>query len=447
MRKLVNGKAMGYGKSLPERHDKGSGMIQDDYRAAIDIGTTKVCAILSRKRQDHRVELLGIGVAPNKGMVRGTVNDTDALSQAIREAVDRAAAESGVAISRAYVGLTGSHLESQHKWNSVPRDSGVRAVTDTDISAAMRTASRLELNADRRLLHVIPRTYSLDGLHGVRNPLGMHTGELHIESIVVTGSNDHIYNIQEAVRKAGIEPMNMVVEPLSTAEAVLTTDEREDGVALVDIGGGSTDISVFFDGTIIHTDSIPVGGHHFTNDLSIAFSLEFEDAERLKLEKGTCSPDTAAMKEQVTIRPVNLPDPLTITRREVGQVLRDRAQELFRMTLLKLDAEHIREIPIERIVFTGGGSKLQGLEGLSRYMFQRKIRLGVPGGLDGLPEVNRDPAYAAAAGITLWGYKNLAKESHVTGSRNSSSGSNLSNRGERQGMISSLAGWIGRRGN
>lgn len=417
-------------------------MIQDDYRAAIDIGTTKVCAILARKRQDKRVELLGIGVAPNKGVVRGTVNDPEAVSQAVREAVTRAASESGVAISRAYIGLTGTQIESNHRWNNVPRDSGVRAVTDTDISAALRTASRLELNADRRLLHVIPRSYSLDGIHGVRNPLGMHSSELHIESVVLTGSNDHIFAIQDAVRKAGVEPMNMVVEPLSTADAVLTTDEREDGVVLIDIGGGTTDISVFHEGAIIHTAAIPVGGHHFTNDLSIAFSLEFGDAERLKVDKGTCAPEAAAMKEQVTIRPVNLPDPLTITKREVGQVLRDRAQELFRMVLLKLDSEHLRDLPLERIVFTGGGSKLHGFEHLAKFMFQRKIRQGVPRGLDGLPEVNRDPAYAAAAGITLWGYKNLPHESHVTGSRKTSSQRTHTGAAEKHGKISAMTGWL-----
>ena len=148
------------------------------------------------------------------------------------------------------------------------------------------------------------------------------------------------------------------------------------------------------------------------------------------------------MKEPVTIRPVNLPDPLTITKREVGQVLRDRAQELFRMVLLKLDSEHLRELPLERIVFTGGGSKLQGFEQLSKFMFQRKIRQGVPKGLDGLPEVNRDPAYAAAAGITLWGYKNLPRESHVTGSRKSSAQRIGIGVEEKHRKISSLTGWL-----
>lgn len=416
-------------------------MIQDDYRAAIDIGTTKVCAILARKSQDRRVELLGIGVAPNPGMARGSVNDVQAVSQAVKQAVDNATAEAGVAISRAYIGLTGTHLESTHRWNNVPRDSGVRAVTETDVSAALRTASRLELNADRRLLHVIPRSYSLDGIHGVRNPLGMHSSQLHIESIVITGSNDHIFSVQDAVRKAGVDPLNMVVEPLSTAESVLTTDEKEDGVVLIDVGGATTDISVFYEGTIIHTASVPVGGHHFTNDLSIAFSIEFEDAERLKLERGTCAPEASSMKEQVTIQPTNLPEPLTVTKREIGQVLRDRAQELFRMVLLKLDSEHLQELPLERIVFTGGGSKLQGFEPLARYMLQRKIRQGVPRGIDGLPEVNRDPAYAAAAGVTLWGYRNLPHESHVTGSRKSSSMS-YAGSGEKQSKIASLTGWL-----
>jgi cell division protein FtsA len=148
------------------------------------------------------------------------------------------------------------------------------------------------------------------------------------------------------------------------------------------------------------------------------------------------------MKEEVTIRPVNLQDALTITRREVGQVLRDRAQELFRMVLLKLDAEHLREVPMERIVFTGGGSRLEGFEQLARFMFQRKVRTGGPRGLDGLPEVNRDPAYAAAVGISLWGFRNLARENHVVGGRKSSSGSRNGLPGEKQSVISSLTGWL-----
>jgi cell division protein FtsA len=416
-------------------------MIQEDYRAAIDVGTTKVCAILAKKRADHRVELLGIGVAPNKGMTRGVVTNREAVSSAVEQAVERAASEAGVSIVRAHVGLTGTQVESEHKWNGVQRDSGVKAVTEADLAAALRSASRLELNADRRLLHVIPRTYALDGIQGVRNPLGMHTAELHIESIVMTGSNDQIFNLQDAVRRAGVEPMNMVVEALSTADAVLTADEREDGVVLVDCGGGTTDISVFQDGSIIHTGSIPVGGHHFTNDLSIAFSLEFEDAERLKLEKGTCAPEMAAMSEEVTIRPVNLPDPLTITRREVGQVLKDRAQELFRMLLLKLDAEHIREIPLERVVFTGGGAKMEGFLQMAKYMLQRKVRLGSPRGLDGLPDVNRDPAYAAAVGITLWGMKNLPRENHISGTVRRGSTSTRKE-GHGSGVMSSLTGWL-----
>ena len=416
-------------------------MLQDDYRAAIDIGTTKVCAILTRKRQDRRVELLGIGVAPNRGMVRGTVNDAAAVTAAVKEAVTRAGSESGVAITRAYIGLTGSQLASTHRWSNVPRDPGVRAVTETDISAALRTASKLEINGDRRLLHVIPRSYSLDGLHGVRNPLGMHTSELHIESVVLTGSSDHIFSLQDAVRRAGVEPMTLVVEALSNAESVLTADEIEDGVILVDVGGSTTDLSVFHEGSIIHTAAIPVGGHHFTNDLSIAFSLEFEDAERLKIEKGTCSPDSSAMKEQVSIKPVNNPDPLLITKREVGQVLRDRTQELFRMVLLKLESENLRDLPLERIVFTGGGAKLQGFEQLARFMFQRKVRMGLPKGLDGLPDVNRDSAYSAAVGVALWGYKNLPFENHVSGSRKSSN--NLSYSGsDRERRRSGLTSWI-----
>lgn len=388
--------------------------MQEHFRVAIDVGTTKVCTIITRKRPDHRIEVVGIGVTPCDGMSKGMVQESQAVSAAIRKSVAAASEAAGVDITSAYAGLTGSHIESKNRWANVPRTDGMRAVTDQDLSAALRAAGNVDLAEDRKLLHVIPRSYALDGLHGVRNPLGMHTGELHVESHVITGSVSKISELHNAVSDAGIRVSSMVVEPVASADAVLTADEREEGAVLIDVGGGTADIAVYHDGTVVHTAVIPVGGYQFSNDLSIAFGIDFDAAEELKIAHGTAAPELAGRSDEITIQPTRMTQPLTVTKREVGQILKERASELFRMILLKLDEPHLADVPTHRIVFTGGGAKLDGFLNIAKFIFQRKVRLGTPRGLDGMAEGTNDPSYSAAAGIALWGMRNLAAENHVS---------------------------------
>ncbi len=418
-------------------------MLQDDFRVAIDIGTTKVCTIIARKRADNRVEVSGISTVPCNGMKKGTVADSAAVTAAIKESIAAASADAGVEITSVYAGLTGSHIESKNRWANVPRTEGMRAVTDLDLSAAKKAAGAVDLGDDRRLLHVIPRSYALDGLHGVRNPLGMHTGELHIESHVITGSISKITELHNAVSDAGVRVSSMVVEPLASADAVLTADEREEGAVLIDVGGGTSDIAVYHGGAVVHTAVIPVGGFQFSNDLSIAFAIDFDSAEQLKIDHGTAAPELAGMKEEVVLHPTTMDQPLTITRREIGQVLKERTSELFRMIQLKLEEPHLADIPTDRIVFTGGGAKLDGFLNIAKYIFQRKVRLASPRGLDGMPEGTNDPAYSAAAGIALWGMRNLAAESHVSESKiaATSGGSGKA----PTGALSMIRGWLPKR--
>ncbi len=421
-------------------------MLQEDFRVAIDIGTTKVCTIITHRRADHRVEVAGIGVVPCNGMSKGIVEDSQAVTAAVRESMAVAAAAADVEITTVYAGLTGSHIESKNRWSNVPRADGVRAVTDLDISAAKKAAGKFDLAEDRKLLHVIPRSYTLDGLHGVRNPLGMHTGELHIESHVITGSISKITRLHNAVSDAGVRISSMVVEPVASADAVLTADEREEGAVLIDVGGGTSDIAVYQGGTVIHTAVIPVGGFQFSNDLSIAFAIDFDSAERLKIEHGTAAPELAGISEEITLHPTTMSQSLIITKREIGQVLKERASELFRMILLKLDEPHLADIPTERIVFTGGGAKLEGFLNIAKYIFQRKVRLGTPRGLDGMPEGTNDPSYSAAAGIALWGMRNLPAENHIS-HRKGAPVSGVSGQNEKalNGALAIVRGWLPRR--
>ncbi|MCZ6697894.1 MAG: cell division protein FtsA [Planctomycetota bacterium] len=420
--------------------------MQEDFRVAIDVGTTKVCTIITRRRADHRVEVAGIGVVPCNGLSKGVVADSQAVTVAVRESMAIAATSADVEISAAYAGLTGTHVESKNRWVNVPRAEGMRAVTDLDLSAAKRAAGKFDLADDRKLLHVIPRSYALDGLHGVRNPLGMHTGELHVESHVITGSVSKITELHNAVSDAGVRVSSMVVEPVATADAVLTADEREDGAVLIDVGGGTSDIAVYHDGTVIHTAVIPVGGFQFSNDLSIAFAIDFDAAERLKIEHGTAAPELAGMSEEITLHPTTMSQSLLITKREVGQVLKERASELLRMILLKLEEPHLADVSIDRIVFTGGGAKLEGFLNIAKYIFQRKVRLATPRGLDGMPEGTNDPSYSAAAGIALWGMRNLPSENHVS-RHNGTPVTGFSGRDARSpgSALSMIRGWLPRR--
>ena len=388
-------------------------MVQDNFRVAIDIGTTKVCTIIAQKRPDHRVEVTGISVVQCDGMSKGLVIDPAAVTSAVVKSIAAASKDAGVEVDTVYAGLTGSHVESSNRWTRVPRAEGMRVITDIDLSSAMAASSAIDLADDRKLLHVIPRSYALDGLHGVRNPLGMHTGELHVQSHVITGSVSKITELENAISNAGVRISSLVVEPLASAHAVLTADEREEGAILVDVGGGTSDIAVYHDGAVIHTSVIPVGGYQFSNDLSIAFDIDFDEAEQLKIQHGTAAPELTGMKEEITLNPHSMHQPLIITKREVGQILKERASELFRMIQFKLEEPHLVDVPSDRIIFTGGGAKLEGFLNIAKYIFQRKVRLASPRGLDAMPPGTNDPAYSAAAGITLWGMRNLPANSHA----------------------------------
>ena len=312
-------------------------MLQEDFKVAIDIGTTKVCTIIARKRPDHRIEVTGLSVVPCEGMSKGLVVDPAAVTSAVVKSIETASEDAGVDVDTVYAGLTGNHVESSNRWTSVPRSEGMRVITDTDLSSAMAASSAIDLADDRKLLHVIPRSYALDGLHGVRNPLGMHTGELHVQSHVITGSISKINELENAISGAGVGISSMIIEPLASAHAALTADEREEGAILIDVGGGTSDIAVYHDGAVLHTAVIPVGGYQFSNDLSIAFDIDFDEAEQLKIQHGTAAPELTGMKEEITLNPHSMHQPLIITKREVGQILKERASELFRMIQFKLE--------------------------------------------------------------------------------------------------------------
>ncbi len=414
-------------------------MIQEDYRAAIDIGTTKVCTVLGRQRPDGEIEVSGIGVAPCSGLSKGVVTDVQATAAAVRASLADASASSGLTIGSAYVGLSGSHIESVNRWDQVHPTGPVKVITQEDMDAALASVRQLVVSDNgTQLLHVIPRGYALDARHVVRNPLGMHAGELHMNTHVVTGDRESLGRLKAAVEAAGVRVAGLIVEPIASAEAALTADERDEGAVLLDIGGGTTDIAVFLSGQIAHTAVLPVGGWQFSNDLVTALTTSYEEAEELKVTHGSVTPELATMREEITVATLaeGVDGPLTITRRELGQLLKERAQELFKLVRMKLSEFEGGARSTNRVVLTGGGAKLDGMQGLARYIFQGHVRTASPRALDGLPVERQDPAYSAGVGMLIWGLRNLPRGTHLSSARMSAGPGEAAKR-----AVGALRGW------
>ena len=389
-------------------------MIQDDHRVVIDLGTTKVCTILGKKRPDGSIEIAGIGVAPCSGLKRGLVADPEATTSAVMASVGAASKAAGMPIRQAYLGLTGSHVKSRNVWSKVDGFSGVSVVTQEDVRRALAVASEDAAEEGRDLLHVIPRSYALDGIYGVRNPLGMHAAEMYVQAHAILGDQHPIKTLQAAVQAAGIGISGLIVEPVGAAEAVLTDAEREEGVIMVDVGGGTTDIAVFYEGSIIHTAVLPIGGYQFTNDIAISFNATYEESERVKLRFASAVPDARTASEEFGIESHSMDEPLIITRREIGQLMSERATELMRLMMKKLDEPHLKGLRISQMVLTGGGVKLDGFQAIARYIFQGHVRTASPRGAVGLLSEHQDPQFSASVGMLLWSMRNLPRESHAS---------------------------------
>ena len=388
-------------------------MKSDDFRVAIDIGTTKICTMVGRIKDQNTYEVINITTIDNNGMNRGLVVDEQLVSECISKSIESISKDVGINIDKAFFGVSGAHLESKNHWTNISRPSGMTSITQNDIDEALKIASKIDLNNDRKLLHAIPRSYTLDGLHGIVNPLGMHTAELHVETHIITGSLGSINNIQNCLSKSKIKVAGIVAEPLASAEAVLSPTEKEEGCVVVDIGGGTTDIAVFDNGNIVHSKVLPIGGNLFTSDISIALDLELNASENLKINYGNIGPDQKNATDEITIKPIKMDEEIQITRRELGQILKERAAELIRMISLSLDEPHLVDTDISKFVFTGGGSKLNGFMNVAKYILQANVRLAEPRGLYGIPNTQNDPSISTVVGIMLWGIENKEDSSHA----------------------------------
>jgi cell division protein FtsA len=375
---------------------------KDRYIVGLDIGSSKTCALIAEP-EDEQVKFLALGAAESKGMRKGAIVNLDAAVGSIRRAVEEAEAAAGVPVESALVGVAGTHVKGVNSRGGVALGSRPRDVNRDDVRRAVEAARNVTLPEDRQVLHVLRQEFFLDSHDNIREPEGMIGQRLETNVHIVTASTTATQNIVTAVNRAGMLVTDTVLESLASAEACLTTDERELGCCLVDIGGGTSELIVYTGGVVRHTATIPVGGDHFTNDLAVGLRTPIPEAEKIKLECACAWRELLREDRAIQIASVGDRPPRTIFARSLCEITEPRAEELLRLVAEELKRAGLDTQLPAGIIFTGGGAQLWGLTELAEQIFRLPVRLASPRGLDGMPEETARPEYATAAGLVVFG--------------------------------------------
>jgi cell division protein FtsA len=396
--------------------------------AVLDIGTTKTCALVGEVTEAGTWRILGNGVVPSRGLRKGMVTDVKEAAVAIAGAVQQAERVSVVPIEAAYVGIAGAHIQATNSRGIAAIHS--RGVTQEDIDRALESAQALAVPLNREILHVIPRGFILDGQDGIQDPRGMVGFRLEVEAHVVTGATASIQNMTRAVEAAGIRVIDLILEPLAASEAVLTTAEREMGVVLVDLGGGTTDIAILTEGSISHTVILPTGGIHITNDLAVGLRTPFEVAEEIKLKYGHVDPDQVFDVDLIDVAAFGEEGRRLITRRQIAEIIHPRAAEICQLILTEIQRAGYDRLLPAGVVLCGGTAELPGLKWLARQILDMPVRVGVPRDLEGFADRVSSAAFAASIGLLQWGWRH--HQQNDTPPR----------RRRKAGALSGLMGWV-----
>jgi cell division protein FtsA len=376
----------------------------------LDIGTTKVCAIVGEVMESGQVNIVGLGQRPSHGVRKGVIVDLDAAARAIREAVDDASRMTGYSIHTVVVGVTGQHIASLNSRGAVAITNVEREVTVADVERAHEQARVIVLPPDREIIHAIPRAYFLDGQEGISRPVGMSGTRLEVEAHIVTGAVTFLQNVAKSVHMAGLSVDSTVLEPIATGEAILTEQERDMGVAIADIGGGTTDVAIFSGGDVFYSAVIPVGGSHVTNDISVGLRAAEEESERVKLRYGAARLSDVGSPETDLFEVTNLSssEPRRFSRRILAEIIHPRMEELFELVRHELEKSGYYNLLPAGLVLSGGGAQMVGARELCEHITGLPTRVGAPRDVVGLSEAIRSPVYATGVGLVLYG----ARQAH-----------------------------------
>ncbi len=370
----------------------------------LDIGTSKVVAIVGEIAPDNTVEVIGIGSHPSRGLKKGVVVNIESTVQSIQRAVEEAELMAGCQIHSVYAGIAGSHIRSLNSHGIVAiRD---KEVTNADVERVIDAARAVAIPADQKILHILPQEFIIDAQEGVREPVGMSGVRLEAKVHMVTGAVSAAQNIIKCVRRCGLEVDDIILEQLASSYSVLTDDEKELGVCLVDIGGGTTDIAVFTDGAIRHTAVIPIAGDQVTNDIAVALRTPTQHAEEIKLKYACALTQLASADETIEVPSVGDRPARRLARQTLAEVVEPRYEELFTLIQAELRRSGFEDLCAAGVVLTGGSSKMEGAVDLAEEIFHMPVRLGLPQYVAGLVDVVRNPIYATGVGLLLFGHQN-----------------------------------------
>ena len=368
----------------------------------LDIGTSKVTALVGEHSPGLPVEVIGVGSHESRGLRRGVVVDIDSTVQSIQRTIEEAELMAGCEIRSVYASISGNHVQCRNSQGMEPLRDG--EVNYSDMDRALEAAKAVAIPSDQRILHAIAREYVLDSSQeGIRNPVGMSGIRLEVHAHLVTGAQSAAQNIMKCVQRCGLSVDDLILSALASSEAVLTDDERELGVVLVDIGAGTTDLAVFVQGSIAHTASLPIAGDHVTNDIAHMLRTPTPEAEQIKVRYACALAQMATAEESIQVPSVGDRPPRRLPRHALAQAVQGRYEEIFEMVQAELRRSGFEELVRAGMVLTGGGSKMEGVVELAEEMLQMPVRVGIPQHVSGLAEVVGNPVHATGVGLLLMG--------------------------------------------
>lgn len=384
--------------------------LKKDFVVGLDIGTTKICCIVGEIIEPGPqpvIDIVGIGTAPSNGLRKGCVINIDATVESITKAIEEAELMAGIDISTVYTGIAGGHIKS---FNS----TGIVAVKDkeineSDVQRVIDAAKAVAVPLDREVIHVIPQEYLIDNQDGIRDPIGMSGVRLEVKVHMVTGAVSAAQNIIKCANKAGLNVSEICLEPIASSEAVLSQDEKELGVVLVDIGGGTSDIAIFREGAVVYTGVLAIGGNHITNDIAVGLRTPQNEAEKIKIRHGCALASLVKPDETIEVAGVGGRKPRVLSRRLLAEIIEPRVEEIFQLIQTEVAKSGFQDLLSGGLVITGGSALLEGMPEIAEFIFEMPVKRGIPQGIGGLRDVVNSPKFATGVGLLKYGARNGSK--------------------------------------
>lgn len=384
-------------------------MVKGDRIVGLDIGTTKICAIVAEVEEEG-LKITGVGNSPSDGLKRGVVVNVDKTVRSIQQAIDKAERMSDTRITAVYAGIAGDHIRSFNSRGVIAVSGPDNEVNSHDVARVIEAAKAISIPMDREIVHVLPQDYSVDDQPGIKDPIGMSGVRLEADVHIVTGAVTSAQNICKSIRRAGVEVVDLVLEPIASSYSVLTDDEQEMGVVLVDIGGGTSDIAVFYDGSIRHTAVVGLGGENVTRDVAVGLRTPFKHAEEIKRTYGCAMTSLVSKEEVIEVPGVAGRPPDRVERAELASIIEARMEEIFVLVNSEIRRTDYFDLLAAGIVVTGGGAMVEGCVDLAEEVFGMPARLGTPRGVTGLVDAVTQPIYATGVGLVQFGLEHQHRE-------------------------------------